>query len=168
MSISDVVTFLASDGLNNFLLPFKVLAVLTVLAFMYMSNYYYRKQEFNIMEWRRKYNHFSHQTSPAETKTIPQRFQQVIDLLNKKNQLDTKMALLKNQNLILDILKKLNIPMEKLDDITEEDLPNASAFKLLIDSADKVSRDPSLSVNIEKTRELFILMRDSLLEIGII
>ena len=120
------------------------------------------------MEWRRKYDHFFHQTSPSETKTIPQRFQNVIELLNKKNQLDTKMALIKNQYLIQDILKELEIPVEVLEETPDEKLPNAGAFKLLIEAADKVKKDPSYSVNIEKTRDLFIIMRDSLIEKNII
>lgn len=164
----DFVAFLTSNEVNDFLLPFKILAVLTALAFMFGANFYYRKEELEVLEWKRKYDNFIHQTSPMDTKTIPQRFQEIIDLLNKKNQLDVKMALIKNQYLIFDILKKLEIPSEILEEVSDEKLPDARTFKLLIEVSDRVKQDPSYSVNIEKTRDLFIIMRDSLLETGII
>ncbi|BFT94650.1 MAG: hypothetical protein MNSN_06470 [Minisyncoccus archaeiphilus] len=168
MTITEVVTFLTSDTLNSFLLPFKIIAVLTAIAFVWGANYYYRKQELNILDWRRKYNHFFHQTSPDDVKTIPQRFQIVIDHLNKKTQLETKTALLKNGFLIQDILKKLEIPVETLEEVSSDKLPNARDFKLLLEIADRVRQDPAYSVNIEKVRDLFISMRDSLLEVGVL
>jgi hypothetical protein len=168
MTIYEVVEFLTSDEVNGFFLPFKILAVLVALAFIYGANYYYRKQELSILDWRRKYNHFFHMTTPPDSKTVPERFQEILNFLNKKNQLDTKMALIKNQYLIEDILKKLEIPMEVIDDTPEEKLPDAATYRLLSEIADKVKKDPSYDVNIEMVRKLFISMRDSLLKIGMI
>lgn len=168
MSINDVVLFLTSDQLNDYLLPFKILAVLVSLVFMYGAYRYNKMQELNIGEWKRKYAHFFHETSPEETKDFAQRFQDIVGLINKKNQLDTKMAILKSQNLLDDILKKMDLTGDILGELSDDKFPNAPAMKVLIDSADKVRRDPAYLVNIEKTKELFIAMRDTLLKIGII
>jgi hypothetical protein len=168
MSIEELNLFLTSPELNNFLLPFKIVAVLLAIAFIYGANKYYKIEEFAVSEWIRKYNHFFHLKSPAETKTIPERFQNIVDLINKKNQIDTKMALIKNEYLLWDILKELKIPEETLGEVSEEQLPNAMAIKELIEIADKVKHDPAYTVNIEKSRELFILLRDTLIKLRII
>jgi len=168
MSIEELNLFLTSNDLNNFLLPFKILAVILAIAFFYGANKYYKIEEFAVSEWVRKFNHFFHMTSPVEAKTIPERFQAAIDLINKKNQIDTKAAVVKTQYLLWDILKKLEIPEEMLGEVTDEQLPNAPAIKELIDIADKAKQDPAYVVNIEKVRELFILMRDTLIKLKII
>ncbi|MCK9578260.1 hypothetical protein M0R01_02080 [bacterium] len=168
MSIEELNLFLTSSELNNFLLPFKILAVFFAAAFLYGANKYYKMEQFGISEWIRKFNHFFHMSSPAEAKTFPERFQEIVNLINKKNQIDTKAALLKTEYLVWDILKKIKISEETLEDVTEEQLPNAKALKSLIDTADKVRQDPAYSVNIEKTRESFILMRDTLIKLKII
>lgn len=168
MDIYEVIDFLTSDKVNDFLFPFKFLAALTAIGFVWGANYYYRKQELNILDWRRKKEHLLKQSSSMDKKTIPQRFQIVIECLNKKNQLDVKIALLKNYYLIQDILKELKIPEEQLTEITDEKLPNAKSFKVLMEIAEKVKNDSTYSVNIEKVRDLFISMRDSLMKIGVI
>lgn len=168
MDINDLVTFLTSSELNSYLLPFKVLAVLVAIVFIYGAYKYTLLEEINITEWRRKYSNFFTQTSPAEKKDFAQRFQEIVDLLNKKTQISTKAALIKNQYLLQDILKKIDFPEETLGELSDEQLPNAEALKVLILSADKVKQDPAYLVNIEKTKELFIVMRDTLLKIGII
>ncbi|MCK9393441.1 MAG: hypothetical protein WCX30_02835 [Candidatus Paceibacterota bacterium] len=168
MFIDELNLFLTSTELNNFLLPFKVLSVILAIAFIYGANKYYKIEKFAVSEWVRKYNHFFHLKSPAETKTIPERFQNIIDLINKKNQIDTKMALVKNQYLLWDILKEMKLTEEMLGELSEEQFPNVSAVKDLIEIADYVKQDPSYTVNIGRTRELFILMRDSLIKLHII
>ncbi|MFA6252464.1 MAG: hypothetical protein WCX74_03620 [Candidatus Paceibacterota bacterium] len=168
MSIEEINLFLTSTELRNFLLPFKIIAVFLAIAFLYGANKYYKIEKFAVSEWIRKYNHFFHMTSPAETKAFPQRFQAIVDLVNKKNQIDIKSALLKSQYLLWDVFKKLKISEEMLNEVSEEQLPNAKAMKELIETADKVKHDPAYSVNIEKARELFILMRDTLIKLNII
>ncbi|MDD5639751.1 MAG: hypothetical protein PHR47_03050 [Candidatus Pacebacteria bacterium] len=168
MFIKELNSFLTSVELNNFLLPFKILAVILAIAFIYGANKYYKMEKFAVSEWIRKYNHFFHLKSPAETKTIPERFQNIIDLINKKNQIDTKMALIKNQYLLWDILKEMELTEETLGETSEEKFPNIDAIKELITIADKIKQDPSYTVNIGKTRELFILMRDTLIKLRII
>jgi hypothetical protein len=168
MFIEELNFFLTSTELSNFLLPFKILAVILAIAFFYGANKYYKIEKFAISEWLRKYNHFFHLKSPVETKTIPERFQNIIDLINKKNQIDTKMALVKNQYLLWDILKEMKLTEEMLSELSEEQFPNVEAIRDLIEIADKVKQDPSYTVNIGRSRELFILMRDSLIKLHII
>lgn len=168
MTIEELNLFLTSSELDNFLLPFKILAVLIAIVFIYGANKYYIIEEFAVSEWIRKFNHFFHLKSPAETKTIPQQFQNIVDLINKKNQIDIKMALVKNQYLLWDILKKLKYTEEQLKELSEEEFPNVDAIIDLIEIADKAKQDPSYEVNIEKVRNLFILMRDSLIKLNII
>ena len=55
-----------------------------------------------------------------------------------------------------------------LNEVSEDQLPYSRAIKELIETADKVRHDPAYSVNIEKTRELFILMRDTLIKLNVI
>jgi ABC-type protease/lipase transport system fused ATPase/permease subunit len=100
--VDDILQFLESSELSDFLFPFKVLFIVISIAFIFAIFYYYIKAGFLIATTKRRINDFLSFQKFDSKKILTQRAKKISTFLNKR---DYKRAILMMEELLIDALK---------------------------------------------------------------
>ncbi len=172
MSLEQINNFLSSAELNSALLPFKIVFILITIAFIILYLYYLIKQFFLLANQRRMFKDFMH-PSFDQTTYIYNRWQQILEFLKKKNDLDYKLAVINMEGMLYDIFKALKYQgkdlKELLPEIREKNkFKSAETIEAIVYLSGKLKNDPTYKIDPEIAERLAIDIKDILTKLKII
>lgn len=166
MTINNILQFLESSTLSSFLLPFKIVAIIVSLVFLYAIAYYFFKdgQIFNDIKRRTKdFLSFQRYTPP---KSFLNRSKEISVLLDEKKY---RKAILETEILFLGLLKRFNYKGKTLIEMTEDiDTPNRESLRRLAEIAEQMRKDRSYLPELEELDRLYSSFEDTLIKFGVI
>lgn len=154
MTIQEINTFLTSPELNDFLFPLKAVFILLSLIMIFLTIYYLYKQSFLLGQTRRKFkNLFSSQEFSVQSDLFNQ-WKEIRELLPNENQVNYKLIVNKIANLFFDILENSNLNNKTIEELNEKQIPNIDSIREIIKLSIRLKNDPTIDIDIEKTKEL--------------
>jgi hypothetical protein len=166
MTINDIVQFLESRTLSDFLLPFKIVAITVSLLFIYFIAYYNIKDGTLINDSRRRIKDFLSFQRYVPPKSFSNRAKEISALIDDKNY---RKAVLETEVLFFEILKRYGRKERTLLEMTDdEDTPNRESLKRLAEIAEQMKKDHSYMPDLDELDKLYSTFEDSLIKFGVI
>lgn len=169
MDINQVTQFLESRILSDFLLPWKILAVIASIFLLYAINYYFNKQQVVIADAKRRFKDFFNFQKFYPPRSFLNRAKEVSVLLDRKNY---KKAVLKSEALFYALLKHFGYEGNSLKQILEGDkgnnIPNIDDMKKMAAMAESIRQDSSYVVKVEDIKDIFDSFEDTLRKMDVL
>ncbi len=154
MTINDINSFLESPELAEFLVPFKAIFLLLSLIMVCLGIYYLVQQKEFLKEMRRKINNFFSQQHFDVHIDFADQWKEIKALLPNEEQIAYRLIVKRISNLFFDVLEKSNLSDKTLDELDERKIPGLREIKEIVEIAEKLRDDSSLSVDIQRVKEL--------------
>jgi len=154
MTINDINSFLSSSEFTEFLVPFKAIFLLLSLIMVCLGLYYLVQQKELLKETRRKIDNFFSQQHFNVHVDFASQWKEIKALLPKEDQITYRLIVTRMSNLFFDILEKSNLSDKTLEELDERRIPNLREVKEIVEMAEKLRDDSSLSVDVDKVKEL--------------
>ncbi|MFA5431456.1 MAG: hypothetical protein WC319_01055 [Candidatus Paceibacterota bacterium] len=166
MTINDIVQFLESDNLTQFLLPFKIVAIIVSIVFIYGIAYYNFKDGTLVNDAKRRIKDFLSFQKYTPPKSFSNRAKEISALIDNKNY---KKAILETETLFFEILKRYGHNEKTLLLMTDDiNTPNRESLRRLAEIAEQIKKDSSCTIDIEELDFLYSTFEDSLIKFGVI
>jgi len=166
MTINDIIQFLESSTLSNFLLPFKIVAITISLIFIYFIFYYNVKDGTLINDSRRRIKDFLSFQKYIPPKSFANRAKEISALIDDKNY---RKAVLETETLFFEILKRYGHNEKTLLEMTNDiDVPNRESLRRLAEIAEQMKKDHSYIPDLDELDSLYSTFEDSLIKFGVI
>jgi hypothetical protein len=166
MTINDITKLLESSELSDFLLPFKIVAILVSLAFIYIIFYYHFKDGTVVNDVRRRVKDFLSFQRYTPPKSFLNRSKEISALLDNK---DYRRAVLETETLFFELLKRFEYKGKTLREMAEDpDTPNRENLIRLSEIAEQMKKDRSYLPDMDELDKLYSTFEDSLIKFGVI
>ncbi len=164
--VDDILQFLESSELSDFLFPFKVLFIVISIAFIFAIFYYYIKAGFLIATTKRRINDFLSFQKFDSKKILTQRAKKISTFLNKR---DYKRAILMMEELLIDALKDKGVRGDNLYKMIENSsIADISGIKNVYTIAEEIKEGQGYILNMEELQKLFDACEEALRKLEII
>ncbi|MDD5098292.1 MAG: hypothetical protein PHD31_01060 [Candidatus Pacebacteria bacterium] len=166
MDVIELTKFIESQEFSSFLFPFKLLALVVSVVFIY-GLYYYLKDQASILDdsKRRAKDFLSFQKFIPPVSYV-NAAKEISYLLNKK-QYET--AILKTEVLFIKALKRFGYKGNDLKELaSDENVPDREDLIKLADIAKQVRKEKGYRVDITEIEKLFESYEDALMRLDII
>lgn len=166
MTINDITQFLESRTLSQFFLPFKIVAILLSVYFLYAIAYYNIKDGTLIEDSKRRIKDFLSFQKYTPPKSFANRAREISALLDEKKY---KKAILETETLFYQILKRYGHKEKSLLLMTEDpDTPNRESLRRLAEIAEEIKKNSAVVLNLDELDKLYSTFEDSLIKFGVI
>jgi hypothetical protein len=169
MDITEITQFLESSYLSDFLLPWKILAVIVSALFIYAIIYYFLKQEVILQDAKRRTKDFLSFQRFAPSRAYFNRAQEVFGLLKR---FEYKKAVLRSEGIFYDLLRQFGYSGKNLAEVvngTQSDsIPNADDLKKLAVAAEEIRKNKNYVADPEKMKDIFDSFEDTLRKMDVI
>ena len=164
--VNDILQFLESSELSDFLFPFKVLFIIISIAFIFAIFYYFIKVEFLTATIKRRVNDFLSFQKFDSKKVLTQRAKKISTFLNKR---DYKRAILMMEELLIDALKDKGVRGDNLYKMIENSsIADISEIKDVYTIAEEIKEGQGYILNMEELQKLFDACEEALRRLEII
>ena len=164
--VDDILQFLESSELSDFLFPFKVLFIIISIAFIFAIFYYFIKVEFLTATIKRRVNDFLSFQKFDSKKVLTQRAKKISTFLNKR---DYKRAILMMEELLIDALKDKGVRGDNLYKMIENSsIADISEIKDVYTIAEEIKEGQGYILNMEELQKLFDACEEALRRLEII
>ena len=166
MTVYDVLSFLESQELYDFLFPWKVVFLIVTVAFIFAIIYYFNKKGFLPAEEKRRIQDFLSFQRFDPNRIFQMRSKKIASFLNKK---DYKRAILMMEELLIDVLKKENIKGDNLLELIENSsVSNIPELKNIYTISEEIKEGQGYILNLEELERLFASCEEALKRFKII
>ncbi len=169
MVITEITQFLESQYLSDFLFPFKVLAFLLSVIFLYGISYYFRKQGVVLNDTKRRIKDFLSFQRFAPSRSYFNRAQEVSALLKSG---EYKRAILRSEAIFYDLLKQFGYVGNSLSEIVNSNqadgIPNVDDMKKMAAVAEEIRKNKKYVADIDLMRDIFDSFEDTLRKMDVI
>jgi len=166
MTINDIIQFLESKTLSDFLLPFKIVALSISIVFIYGITYYNIKDGTITHDIKRRVKDFLSFQKYTPPKSFANRAQEISALIDDKKY---RKAVLETEILFFEILKRYDHKGKNLIEMTEdEDTPNRESLRRLGEIAEQMKKDKAYMPDLDELDSLYAKFEDSLIKFGVI
>lgn len=164
--IDDILKFLESSELFEFLFPFRILFLIISIAFIFAIFYYYFKMDYIHPVAKRRVNDFlSFQKFDSKT-MFTKRSKKISTFLNKK---DYKKAILMMEELLIDVLKnKGTVGLNLFEMIENSSIADIEGIKDIYTIAEEIKEGHGYILNMEELQKLFDSCEEALRRLEII
>jgi len=163
---NNILQFLESSELSDFLFPFKVLFIIISIAFIFAIFYYFIKVEFLTATIKRRVNDFLSFQKFDSKKVLTQRAKKISTFLNKR---DYKRAILMMEELLIDALKDKGVRGDNLYKMIENSsIADISEIKDVYTIAEEIKEGQGYILNMEELQKLFDACEEALRRLEII
>jgi hypothetical protein len=164
--VDNILQFLESSELSDFLFPFKVLFIIISIAFIFAILYYYIKVGFLVATNKRRINDFLSFQKFDSKKILTQRAKKISTFLNKR---DYKRAILMMEELLIDALKDKGVKGDNLYKMIENSsIAYISGIKDVYTIAEEIKEGQGYILNMEELQKLFDACEEALRRLEII
>ncbi|MCK9626462.1 MAG: hypothetical protein M0R23_08395 [Bacteroidales bacterium] len=164
--VDNILQFLESSELSDFLFPFKVLFIIISIAFIFAIFYYFIKVEFLTATIKRRVNDFLSFQKFDSKKVLTQRAKKISTFLNKR---DYKRAILMMEELLIDALKDKGVRGDNLYKMIENSsIADISEIKDVYTIAEEIKEGQGYILNMEELQKLFDACEEALRRLEII
>jgi hypothetical protein len=164
--VDNILQFLESSELSDFLFPFKVLFIIISIAFIFAILYYYIKVGFLVATNKRRINDFLSFQKFDSKKILTQRAKKISTFLNKR---DYKRAILMMEELLIDALKDKGVKGDNLYKMIENSsIADISGIKDVYTIAEEIKEGQGYILNMEELQKLFDACEEALRRLEII
>lgn len=169
MAITEIIQFLESKSLSDFLFPWKILALIVSVFFLYGIIYYFTKQEVILNDSKRRIKDFLSFQRFAPSRSYFNRAQEVSNLLKRE---DYKRAILRSEAIFYDLLKQFGYVGQSLSEIVNSnqssEIPNLDDMQKMAAAAQEIKKNKNYVVNIEQMKDIFDSFEDTLRKMDVI
>lgn len=164
--VDNILQFLESSELSDFLFPFKVLFIIISIAFIFAILYYYIKVGFLVATNKRRINDFLSFQKFDSKKILTQRAKKISTFLNKR---DYKRAILMMEELLIDALKDKGVRGDNLYKMIENSsIADIGEIKNVYTIAEEIKEGQGYILNMEELQKLFDACEEALRKLEII
>ena len=164
--LDDVLQFLESSELSEFLFPFKVLLLIISVAFIFATIYYIVKVSFLIPTVKRRIGDFLSFQKFDSKNILAKRAKKISTFLNKK---DYKRAILMMEELLIDALKEKGTKGDNLYKMIENSsIVDIEGIKNVYTIAEEIKEGQGYILNLEELQKLFDSCEEALRRLKII
>jgi hypothetical protein len=164
--VDNILQFLESSELSDFLFPFKVLFIIISIAFIFAILYYYIKAGFLTATTKRRINDFLSFQKFDSKKILTQRAKKISTFLNKR---DYKRAILMMEELLIDALKDKGVKGDNLYKMIENSsIADIGEIKNVYTIAEEIKEGQGYILNMEELQKLFDACEEALRRLEII
>jgi len=164
--VDNILQFLESSELSDFLFPFKVLFIIISIAFIFAILYYYIKVGFLVATNKRRINDFLSFQKFDSKKILTQRAKKISTFLNKR---DYKRAILMMEELLIDALKDKGVRGDNLYKMIENSsIADIGEIKNVYTIAEEIKEGQGYILNMEELQKLFDACEEALRRLEII
>lgn len=164
--VDNILQFLESSELSDFLFPFKVLFIIISIAFIFAILYYYIKVGFLVATNKRRINDFLSFQKFDSKKILTQRAKKISTFLNKR---DYKRAILMMEELLIDALKDKGVKGDNLYKMIENSsIADIGEIKNVYTIAEEIKEGQGYILNMEELQKLFDACEEALRKLEII
>jgi hypothetical protein len=174
MTFNDINNFLISQELSDFLLPFKVVAIIVSIFFIIYIAYYVIMQPYVLVSSpRRAYSDFSEKAVIDRRRYTLTRWREIIKAMQKKDEINYKLAVLNMDGMLFDIFKALKYQGldlgEMLTEIREKKVfDNPETPETIYYLSRKMRNDPSYKIDPQVIEQLATEVSNFLIKIKLI
>ena len=166
MTVYDVLSFLESQELYDFLFPWKVVFLFVSVAFIFAIIYYYNRNGFLPTESKRRIQDFLSFQRFDPNRIFQMRSKKIASFLNKK---DYKRAILMMEELLIDVLKNENIKGDNLLELIENSsVSDMPGLKNIYTISEEIKEGQGYILNLEELEKLFTSCEEALKRFKII
>jgi len=164
--VDNILQFLESSELSDFLFPFKVLFIVISIAFIFAILYYFVKVGFLTATIKRRVGDFLSFQKFDSKKILTQRAKKISTFLNKR---DYKRAILMMEELLIDALKDKGVKGDNLYKMIENSsIADISGIKDVYTIAEEIKEGQGYILNMEELQKLFDACEEALRRLEII
>ncbi|MDK2948908.1 MAG: hypothetical protein PWQ56_73 [Patescibacteria group bacterium] len=151
--IDDILQFLESSELFEFLFPFKVLFIIISIAFIFAIFYYFIKVDFLTAGAKRRINDFLSFQKFDSKNILTKRAKKISSFLNKR---DYKKAILMMEELLIEALKnKGTVGVNLYEMIENSSIADIEGIKDIYTIAEEIKEGQGYILNMEELQKLF-------------
>jgi len=164
--IDDILQFLESSELFEFLFPFKLLFIIISIAFIFAIFYYFIKVGFLTADAKRRVNDFLSFQKFDSKKILIKRAKKISSFLNKR---DYKKAILMMEELLIEALRnKGTIGVNLYEMIENSSIADIEGIKDIYTIAEEIKEGQGYILNMEELQKLFDSCEEALKRLEII
>ncbi|MFA5368842.1 MAG: hypothetical protein WC303_02405 [Candidatus Paceibacterota bacterium] len=150
--IDQINNYLSSPELSSFLLPFKIVMILTSVIFFVYIVYYAINQIYMIGEKRRNFKNFFANQDFNYQEYIFNRWKVVEEAASKDDDINTRLAILSLEGMLFDMFKAMKYEGHDLKEllpqvIEKREFGNPETLEAITYLSDKIKSDPSYKVS---------------------
>lgn len=165
MIVYDILQFLESQELYNFLFPWRILFIVITIFFIFAIFYYSIKLDL-LKESKRRIKDFLSFQKFNSTAIFAKRCKKISTFLNKK---DYKKAILMMEELLVDVLISKGVIGENLIEMIEKsEISDIPKIKEIYAIAEEIKEGQGYILNINELQELFDSCEEALKRLNII
>ncbi len=169
MDINTITQFLESRELSDFLFPWKILAFIISIFFLFGIGYYYKKQGFILKDAKRRITDFLSFQKFTPPKSFLNRSDEVWELLQKK---DYRRAVLRGESLFHALLHRFGYLGGDLAEIVStpdaENIPNVEDLRKLAATAEIAKKNKLYTIGDDEAKGIFNTFEDTLRKLDVI
>jgi len=166
MDVVEITKFIESKEFSDFILPFKILALVVSLMFAYGIFYYFKDQKTIWNDTKRRVKDFMSFQRFNPPASFVNAAKEISYLLNRK-QYET--AILKTEILFVKVLKRFGYKGNDLGVLArDEHVPNNKELIKLAEMAAQIRKERGYRVNPDEVEHLFEAYEEALMRLGIL
>ena len=166
MDVIELTKFIGSKEFISFVFPFKLLAFIVSVMFIYGIYYYLKDQAGIVADSKRRAQDFLSFQKYSPTVSYVNAAKEISYLLNNKKY---ETAILKTEILFIKALKRFGYKGNDLKDLaSDENVPNREDLIKLADIAKQVRKEKGYKVDVNEIEKLFDSYEDALMRLDII